>query len=172
MPLVLWKKPIYLTWSFNLGRRLQVYHTSGSCESVLRVHKLKNKIFVLYLALLQITGAPLKRAHIHIWIPKLCNCHTSKLLGLKANWVSDCSPKDRYRFAYLKSCCLKVKLPISLKLGPDWYPSFWNTHRSWHTLNNWDPPRENKSVQTITKARKTTKSCLNIRFISYTKPLL
>ena len=40
-----------------------------------------------------------------------------------------------YIFAYFKSCCLRVWLPMSLNLGADRDSSLWDTDRSWHTLN-------------------------------------
>lgn len=61
-------------------------------------------------------------------------------------------------FAYFKSCCLRVWLPISLKLGADWDSSFWDTDRSQHTLNNWKLLKIKYVVWTITKLQETTKS--------------
>lgn len=39
--------------------------------------------------------------------------------------------------AYTPSCCPSMWLLTSLQLGSDCNPPFWDTDRSWHTLNYW-----------------------------------
>ena len=65
---------------------------------------------------------------------------------------------ERSLFAYLKSCYLRSPVPISLHLGDEWYSPQWDTNRSWHILNYWEPLRANKAAWTITKVWETTKS--------------
>ena len=51
--------------------------------------------------------------------PHFCNCclgDTSSSPDLKNSWDYDFSPTGLYIFAEFKRCCLKVWLPISLKL--------------------------------------------------------
>ena len=49
--------------------------------------------------------------------------------------------------AYFRSCCLRAQHPMSLYQGADWDPSLWDTDRSWHTLNYWEPLRTKSQLR-------------------------
>ena len=110
-----------------------------------------------------------KKVHTHVWSPNFCNsCEgdTSRSPGLEASRVYNCSPTGLYIFTYLKYCCLRVWLPISLKLGADRDPSLWSTHRTWHSLNNRVLSKIYQAVLnlTVTQVQETTErsSCFTL----------
>ena len=83
-------------------------------------------------ALLRLTSTSQKGAYILIRSPNFSNCHprdTSRSPGLEANRVYNCGPIGLYIFAYFESCCMRIWLPISLKLGAEWDAFLWNTDR-------------------------------------------
>lgn len=57
-------------------------------------------------------------------------------IHLEASRIYDCSHTALCIFAHFKRSCLRFWLSISLNISADWDSSFWNTDRSWHTLNN------------------------------------
>ena len=88
-----------------------------------------------------------------IWSPDSCSCHqgdTCRSSGVKASKVYNCSSVLLYIVAYLKRCGLQVQLLISLKLRANWNFTLWNTHRSWHTFNNWELWRISQRAKIIT----------------------
>ena len=148
-PVSLWKRTDDLSWSFSLKGTLQVYHSSRGYRSALKEHRLGEPSLHSLSPLLQFTSTYQKGAHTLNWSPDFCNCSqrdTFRWPGLEASRAHNCSPTGQYIFAYLKSCCLKVWLLISLKVGADWGLPLWNTHRSWHTLSTWDLSRINQAA--------------------------
>lgn len=74
------------------------------------------------LASLELNKISQKGANTFIWSPNLSNCqpgHSSRTLSLGAGTVYDCGHTRLYILAYLKSCCLRIWLPISLKLSAE-----------------------------------------------------
>lgn len=125
-------------------------------------------------ALLQLISVSQNEACTVIWNPGFYNHSPRDHLALVVSGVYTCSPIVLYIFAYFKTSCLKVWLPISLNLGSDWGPPLW-------TLTGLANPQ----LLGITKNKI---NCLNnhkdssnnqelgqgwvIRFIFYTRPLL
>ena len=56
--------------------------------------------------------------------------------------------------AYFRSCCLRAQHPMSLYQGADWDPSLWDTDRSWHTLNYWEPLRTKRWLEQTQRLEK------------------
>lgn len=138
---------IYLPWSFSLEGRLQVCHTYKGCWNTPREVELGNAIFLLFLSL-AINCCYLSERSLYSDLESwfFCESHpvcTSRSLSLEARRIYNWYPTWCI-FSYLKSCSLRVWLPISLKLGTKWALSAWNTERSWHTLNNWNFSRMNQ----------------------------
>lgn len=72
------------------------------------------------LASLQFDKTSRKGAYLLIWSSSFWNSHpedTSSSPNMEANRVYNCGPTGLYLFAYFKKCCLRVWLPICLKLG-------------------------------------------------------
>lgn len=57
----------------------------------------------------------------------------------------------------MSSCCLRVLLLISLHLGADCNPPFWDTDGSWHTLHYWQPLKTKTMPYTSAKAWEAAK---------------
>ena len=77
------KEPIYLSWSFSLRDRFQVYHTSRGHKDALRECR---PTLHSTLALLSPPVFPKKEAYTLVWSPDFCNCcqeDTSKLPSLQ-----------------------------------------------------------------------------------------
>jgi len=80
-----------------------------------------------------------ERSYTCIWSPDVCNYSPgdpSRRPGPEASRVYEGGPTGLYIFAYIKSCCLRAWLPVSLKLGVQQDSSLWNMDRSWHSLSN------------------------------------
>ena len=60
-----------------------------------------------------------------MWSLDFCNCpigNTSRSPSLEVSRIYKCYPTRLHIFAYFKSCCLRVWLSVSLKLGADEIP--------------------------------------------------
>lgn len=117
---------------------------------------------------------PRRRLHAHLksQFSELSPKDTSRGGGLEVSRVYDCSPTTLYILAYFKICCLRIWLPISLKLGADWDHSLWNTGRLVH-LQQLAPMKNNQAAYTITRVwdNQELAQGWTIRFF-YTRPLL
>ena len=47
-------------------------------------------------------------------------------LALAASRIYTCDLTELYVFVYLKSCCLRIQLPVNLNLGADWDLPLWD----------------------------------------------
>lgn len=102
-----------------------------------------NGIFAFSLGLYSSPGYPWKELTSSYGGLIFPSGDTSRFSSVEASRVCSCSPAGLYRSISFEYCCLRVWFPISLKLGPDWHPSLWNTDMSWNILNNWDLSRIN-----------------------------
>ena len=93
-------------------------------------------------AILQSISVSWRGAFTHAWCPGFCECcpgDTFRLPGSGRHWDLGLWSHWTVYLHTLKSCCLRIWLPISLNLGVEILPSKTLTDRSWHTLNYWEP---------------------------------
>lgn len=108
--------PISPSESFNLRDRLRLAALGGATEP----HRGKETPSLnLHLASPQLADTSRKGDYTFVWSPDFFLL--SPRAHLQISWpgneqVYNCGPTGLYTFAYLKSCCLMILLPISLKL--------------------------------------------------------
>lgn len=104
------KRPIYLSWSFSLRSRFQVYHTSSSHRGALRGCRPADAISELSWPHYSLPDPPKKELILLSRDPSFATVpkDTALMLGLEASRVYDCGPTGVCMSAYLKSCCLRI----------------------------------------------------------------
>lgn len=137
IPLVfLWKRPIWLSWSFSKRDRLKVWTHLGDYTGqwIPSLHPPSASHLVI--------GISQKGAWHSFGALIFVTTAWETLLGcpaLVASGTDSCGPIALYIFTYFKSCCLRVWLPISLNPGVDWDPLLQDTDKSGNTLNYGEP---------------------------------
>lgn len=160
LPVVLWKGPIFSSWSFTLRSSFVVFHTKACCGALWDAGwwtpalscplPPSRSLISPEKQLVDLSLTPILVATM-LEIPLDC-------LALVTHRVDTCSLTLLYVFAYFKSFSLKIWFPIGLYLGADWDPPCWDTDRSWHTLNYWEPLEVKLAAWSCTNVWDTIKS--------------
>ena len=103
-------------------------HSKGQALGLPHTQRLQRKSQVTWagrhhlLASPQFHSTPPKKSLLHIHLKYCCNIHRgdfSVFSELEVSRVYNCSATGLYISACFQGCCLRIQLPISLKLGAE-----------------------------------------------------
>ena len=126
-------KVTFLSWSFGLRSRLQIWQTSKGWWSWSHEHRLWTPSRGPLFALFQLTSIFQEEAYTLMWSPDFCEPH-SRYFQITGGDLMHTAPQNCIYIWMLLPEVLESSQPVS----SCWDPPLWDTDRSWHTLNYWE----------------------------------